>query len=599
MSLYNVYESCQQSPPDKLQKIFTTWIEKNKTSNLGVAIGKALSLSVPWRIDYNRISVEAYARLDPHKYAAVKALFNPEMRIHLLREVYDTKNYEKSFTSCSSPFDFDSLPSLRGKEMLRSSQIDYTEFIQDVRRLNCLECYNENNFTLLQEAVSHANTDMVDLLVNEMGADIDNYGNTPGWTPLWLACFSGQADLAVQLIQKGAAKNCHDLRTGYGILHLINRFSSYDEIDRIVTILSIDNQDFDINEACKDKFAPLHTTFLDFDFSDGCAARCLLDHGADPTKAALDMEKGLTPIDLCILRLDHALLKAMISCKFLSRHSPDGEIRRKITKVKEHAFRILLTFTEFQLRSSVGRDWYTALQRVLEQLVDDDMQRLLAGDHPTDKGFKILEGAIGRSRSHIAQAILDLDLASVNPPVSCPPLLHFAIERRMDDITFALIAKGADFLRRDEHGQHALHMAAHHHSAILEPLINKFESLSEDERRGNLIKQVLELHTNEGFDVISLLLVEGSQAEVILTERLRRRFGLDLDAMVLSDIEDQMTLAGVLIAISNLGGLIPLTQINYLFGLDPPLRFVCSKSGHTLLHFAVMGQMSCMYTNKL
>ena len=305
----------------------------------------------------------------------------------------------------------------------------------------------------------------------------------------------------------------------------------------------------------------------------------------------------MTPIGLFMLRLDHALIKDMLSCPFLLESHSHVEIGKKIARAKAQTFRFLLVFTEFQLRSSVGKGWNNALQSVLEKFVDNDMQRILADYELTEKGFKLLDGAIGRSRSHIAQGLLDLDLVDVNPSDDSFPPLHFAIERRMDDIAFALVTKGADLLTKDKLGQNALHMAAHHHSTILEPLIDILEGLLENRRCNRTTKQILELQTDNGFDVIGLLLVEGSQAELPLVERLRRRFGLDLDATFVGPLKDRTTLTGVLIAISNLSGLVPLTQIKYLLDLDPPPRFLCGENGTTLLNLAVIGQMNCMYVS--
>ena len=138
-------------------------------------------------------------------------------------------------------------------------------------------------------------------------------------------------------------------------------------------------------------------------------------------------------------------------------------------------------------------------------------------------------------------------------------------------------------------------MAAQHDPAILEQLIDAVEVLPEAIRGTRTLKQILEGRNEDGFDVVGLLLAEGSQEQLQLVEQLRIRFNLDLDAMAIGEPGTRVTLAGSLIGISILSGLVPMSQLEYLLNRDPPPRFNCAEDGRTLLHVAVVGQMSCTH----
>ena len=124
---------------------------------------------------------------------------------------------------------------------------------------------------------------MVRFLVHDYSADVENHGNTAGWTPLWLAFATGQFSIARILLARGASVHCRDETTGFTLSHLVSRFACPEEIDRMVQhLVNNESNDF-LNEPSQQQLTLPHMAFLISSNSYGHACRALLSRGADPT----------------------------------------------------------------------------------------------------------------------------------------------------------------------------------------------------------------------------------------------------------------------------------------------------------------------------
>lgn len=166
---------------------------------------------------------------------------------------------------------------------------------------------------------------MLSTLINRLGAEVDNFGNTPGWTPFWLSCFFGDIDIASLLLQKRSSTKCLDLETGVTILHMLNTFSGIHLIEVILQAAMKENGgSLDLECVSLDtRLIPLHATFCGWDFSRGSAAHALLKLGANASSPAPYDIDFFIHIGLCVLRLDAPLLECMLSCPWIMSRKND------------------------------------------------------------------------------------------------------------------------------------------------------------------------------------------------------------------------------------------------------------------------------------
>jgi ankyrin repeat protein len=123
-------------------------------------------------------------------------------------------------------------------------------------------------------------------MVEELGADIEVIGGTPGGTPLWISCLFGYHDIARLLHTAGANASCRDLSKGITVLHTLTQFSSGHEVVDIVNMALMVG--VDINGCASNGTTPLHTTFAGRDYSEGAATQILLVNKADSMAEAPD-----------------------------------------------------------------------------------------------------------------------------------------------------------------------------------------------------------------------------------------------------------------------------------------------------------------------
>ncbi|KKY15325.1 hypothetical protein UCRPC4_g06382 [Phaeomoniella chlamydospora] len=592
---YNVYQSCDETLPAGIAHIARETINAQAPSLTILVLVEVLAAKIPWNIDDDQITIESWRRLSPERHYNFSSSRKKTVQLAEMLEILNIYNQQSATCGSVKIFPFHTLPSLRGAQRYSPlSELDPEEFVKDLKAFKCCELVNDEGFTLLQRAVTHKDDEMVELLLRKLAANSENCGNTRGWTPLWLACLLGYFDIALMLANHGAKLSCVDNVSGITVLHMLNRFKHRRQIEVILLKALSDSHDgLHIEQSTKIGMTPLHMTFVGMDESRGAAARVLLEHGANPTASAPDGMDVMTPIGLCMSKLDYSLLRAMLSCPWVStQHRDRAGISRLISESKAQAYRFLLGYTEFHFRCAVGKDWQRALNSVLALIIDDDMRRAHGESSLVLGGVDVLETALQIPRPLIAKPLIDIFALYEGVTIHNRPHIHIAIERRIDDVIMAFIENGADLLAMDGRQQTSLHVAAHYYPACLMKLVEEVDALSQEERGGKTMQEILTMANIHGFDVIGLLLVEGYEDEWQIAKELRCTYDLDLDTRPEDAIGLKYSLTGRLVGLVVVSALIPSSQVQHLLDMDPRPNFVCGDKGATLLTTAVSGRMA-------
>ena len=458
-----------------------------------------------------------------------------------------------------------------------------------------VNCPVVRGFTVLQCAVLSGNQGAVNSAIL-FGVDIDATGRTPGWTPLWLSVLTGQGAVAKLLLAKGASTNCRDSRTGATLLHLLHQLTAREDIENVLQAVLQCGGAVSV-DTLANGITPLLACFAGWDYSEGEAARALPARGADPTFTVRIRQRpdvGASPLSLCALTLDYALVNDMLKCRWAAAHGSQPEGRRAPAAARVDAYLFILTRTEFYYRSFLGSRLEHALDEFLKLIVTDDMKKHLQGTEEWIAGLVTV--ALSMSRSHVVASLLRLfpcDRLPLSP--SQRPLIQIAIERRMKKTTLKLLELGADLLATEPTGYTALHTAAHFYPEILLELVNHVEGVVPPARgsRTTYMKEILQAKDSRGLDVRSLLLLEGRCAEQNIMTELRERFELDMDT---NDMPNGVTLTGFCVQIIAENGSVPISQLQYLLSMHPKPRFKCDAGGKTtLLGCAISGRQGSMF----
>jgi len=593
-SATNVFEACGCVVPSPIREIVGRTLNESGSSAILPAISSLCILGFPVTVDHANIQASAWARLFPAQYSLFTGADADERHVfnHAVAKLFRIAASPKfAGAAHRDVFDFEKMRSYRMEGHERLPVAESEAFVAEVRRLGCLNSPNEYGLTLLQTAVSRGDLPMVTILVHELQADVNEIGNTRGWTPLWLSCLFGCHNVAMFLRDNGADPTCRDTEQGTTILHTLTQFSEVDQVRDVVEMAL--SAGVDINVCASNGMTPLHATFAGWDYSRGAAAQVLLERGADPTRQVPDHMDFMTPIGLCMRNLDAKLLESMISAAQTLPGASGVDARRNLGMAKAQAFRWLGLQTRFYFMCAVGRGYEAALTFVLRLIMDEAMMSELASSKLVDAGSSPLQLACHFGRSHIVRALVEavpnLDLDSIGRPC-----LHLAIERRSRDCVQILINQGAKILQvAPDSEQNALHVGAKYFPSLVPQLAAMVDAMSLEERGGKSTKEVLDLRNKEGFSVFGLLLAEGYSQEKDIAESIRSKYNLDYDSLVqYTEGDYSRTLLGVFAGLSIMHGLIPIGQLRYLLDLSPQPIFVCASNGSTLLTAAVAGWMS-------
>ncbi|KFA78610.1 hypothetical protein S40288_06979 [Stachybotrys chartarum IBT 40288] len=561
--ILNVYDACQAALSGGVQDALLSTIKAYGTKSFSGAQATLFDHPVLGHLELQVVLTKQWARRRPEEYAEWL-----ESHRRILNTLFSTMNHPvylraEPKVGCSV-FDFVKLNSfqMQGYHELDISRAQ--EFIGEVSRFGCLESCDDRGFTLLQSVAVKDDLEMAKILVATLGASVNAYGNTYGWTPLLLSCHCGHFEMAKWLAEHGADPTIRETLYGATILHSLHRFSKREHCEEILDIAL--SADLDINCAMKNGYTPLHTTFSGWDYSNGAAAELLLEYGADPSRQG-DLWGGyfkfISPIALAAQSLDTELPKTMIS------------VAESIVSV-------------------IGHGYEKILEVVLSLLADQDMRVVVDEQRPvTERGADpCLVIAITQSRAYFLEAFLNAFPATpVNPNIDGPSrtFLHIAIERWSIEAVRCLLRHGADILVKDVRGRHSVQVAAHCFPTVVPELIEALEGLALAKRRGKSVRDILEDTKSSKYSVFAQLILEGYDDERKLLEFLRVKYDVKHDYKIQDEDGTWSTFLGHAIPIAGAEGLIPVEHIEYLLSLDPLPSFVCSSTGDTLLTSAVQG----------
>ncbi|USP75914.1 hypothetical protein yc1106_03188 [Curvularia clavata] len=566
----NVFHSIgNESPPgtiesvaQKLKDAYLTWIAGTKMVQLNPD-----DLDT---INYKILAAKTWARECPEHFASVSQEEKTRELICILPHILHVALLEK-FSNEDSKAVYDSaILSYNMYGSGRLTDLERPPLIQQIRQHGCLDQPNESGFTLLQIAVCNRDECMVDLLLKDLSASVDEIGNTPGFSPLWIACYLGYYDMVTKLRYHGADP-CFRDRMGFGIFHFLSRFAEPSEVEDIGK-WAIENG-VDVNEGSDANITPLLAALAAFDYSQGTAVQFLLDWGADPNFRTPNNLDTITPISKCASTLNYELLKQMLA------KVPTSEV----SKAKAHAFRNLARYTKFRLMCEAGSNFEQKLRETLSLIVGPDVVEVLRQSKYSDENITPLRLAIISGRGHLVEALLDIE-TGVSEKLS-PDMLRSALDSRNRPTVEALLKRDVNMLDPIE-GGNCLHYAAQFFPEMIPRMVEFLEATS-SVKDGHYVREILELSNSSGFTVFALLLTDGYLQDRIVAEELRKRYALEYDSI---PGLGQYTLTGAIIVLSNHQGLVDKSHVEYLLNLSPKPRFM-DGLGNTLLALAVGGPL--------
>ncbi|UPL01367.1 hypothetical protein LCI18_012301 [Fusarium solani-melongenae] len=601
--ILNVFDACEASLPEDIRDELMATIKTYGTTTFSGAQATLFDHHIPRQIEHHVILGKIWSKRWPEEY---EKWLTTDTRI--LNTVFPANNnplYLRAEPKTGEPeFDFDQLTTFKmgGPDMLDPAK--RPDFIAEVTRVGCLEACRDYGFTLLQVAVVKDDLEMVKILVLQLGASINAYGNTYRWTPLLLACHCGYYTMAKWLVEHGADPAIREELHGATNPHSLHRFSDRKHCEEILDIAL--SADIDINCAMKNGMAPLHASFSGWDYSEGVAARLLLEYGADPTRQAEEWDGYfgfVTPITLAAQVLDVDLMLEMISAAESFISIAGLSARRQLSHAKAQAFSALTTRTRFYYMATAGRGYMNRLEAAISLLADKDMRDIVDERRAEDERVAdtCLAMSIHKARGFFIEALLNVfPDTKVDAPFEglSRTFLQIAIERRSIEAMRCLIRHGANLLAKDIRGRNALQVAAHYFPTVLPELVNLMEGLPLEKRGGKTIKEVLESQDNSGHTLFAQLLLEGYDEERQLAESLRLKYGLQNDYKMGGGGDKWTTLVGYMVSAAAAAGLIPIEHVQYLLDLGPAPEYVCDSEDRTLLSLVVQGFSGCKRNGK-
>ena len=489
------------------------------------------------------------------------------------------------------PFDFDLLEGYKLFAHEKFDASDKSRFIKSVRQHNCLQRTDESCMTLLQQAAARGDLELSKTLVLDLGASVDACGMVPGVTPLWISCFNGRIDFATFLVQQGAMPTCRDSISGRTILHFLNQFQTDKDIAQILEIglkagLSLEEKDDQGN-------TPLMSTFIGWDFSNGIAAGCLMELGAD---VLVQSNGGWTPMCAAVKSLDVEISQAIAEKYRASRLRSAGQLETPAISIEDDkvaAFIILCCQNQFYWRR-VGVDKsFKKLHLIVELLLD---QRMVDAFRRSElsRGTNPLVAVSYMGHDDLVVAVLNsTHCPGVNEvdEMNSMSALHWSVERGMVAAAMKLLSLGANPLLQDKEGLNVFHRAARSSPSLLLHFLENIDSADLPRPAGHDTRSILAMATSEGHTPFVVAVTEGSTEHLKVAEILRKNYHIDHDSYSLqkSGTETTRTLMAYLVQCSITSNIFTLEQIEYILNIDPRPKFRGDTLGNTLLHYAVGG----------
>ncbi|KAM0259916.1 hypothetical protein ACHAPA_010523 [Fusarium lateritium] len=505
-------------------------------------------------------------------------------------------------------FDFRNLATFRPFKNAKLDPSKYDEFKREIARLDCANSSDvHGGYTLLQIAAVSDDHGLAKILVTEFSVPIDSYGNTPSWTPMLLSCQYGNFAMMKWLIGQGADVTVREGLHGATIFHSLHQFSEREHCKEALEIAL--TAGLDIDSPLEDGSTPLHSLFSGWDYSRGVAAELLLDFGADPTRPHTDnMDEAYgfdTPLGHAALALHLDLLRSMLLASERLVSVSGRQAQRRLNMAKAQAINALFSRTCFYYMSVSGKGYKKKFEKILSLLVNSEVVEAhittlkrnpaltLKLDRIASPSMDIFFNMCVRSGSGFFTATyLKVFVDTIVDEPACnlaQTLLQAAIGTRSLEAVRAILRHGASPLTENRDGRNSLHQAAHYFPEVLDELIMVLEDFPE-KRIGKSITEILEQQDDNGMTIFGQLLCEGYAKERNLAESLRLEYKLRHDYKLR---DPWMTFGGFMVGLAIHEGLAPIEHIQYLLGLDPPLDWIATANGKSLLSFAITGLSVC------
>lgn len=487
-------------------------------------------------------------------------------------------------SSMVAKFTYDSCVSL---ENMTSHEQD--GFMDEIQENKVVNEPTEVGLTLLQLAACRGDEATASVLLDTLGADVNAYGKTAHWTPLWLACFLGHIDMATFLVGHGADLTCTDSSQGLTILHLLSQFTTKDGVEGIGCEALAAG--VDINAKSEYGITPLLAAMLVFDYSSGATIEFLLENGADPLNSTLARSElydlPVSPLSLCVLNLDTDLLEQMLSA--IPQNSGVEGGAHKVALLQEVGFQLMCSQTTFGSMFQTGSKYRRNLKRILQAVVNLKRTNLFwMSPYPTPLAY-----AFDMDRADIMEMLLVID---PDTPLEVPQLhepdqrvivlLEECIMRHNVRAVNALIRHGADMLKPTGMGDTSLSCMAKEMPSMLLDALDYLENLPIAARGGKTVQEILEIPQLDTPGIFDCIVLNGSSDDLVIAEALRAKYGLNHDH-VQPLPPNTTTLIGASIVWSFSYGYDRLAQIRYLLSLEPKPKFLL-PSGVNLFTMALM-----------
>lgn len=586
----NIFEVCGGVMSPQLQNIINQKLPAVAETELHQSFADTLGNTIR-NADFF-LATRQWADEDPSAYN--KYITSPifHFRTSASISIFNIVSSQRTGEHASNePFDF---KLLEGRDYESNASINFNKakFIHSVRQHRCVEKTDAGGLTLLQQASAEGNLTMVITLITDLGARVDGVGNTPGFTPLWISCCTGNIDVASYLASQGADIRHKDGLRSRSILHFLNKCKNEDHLMKLFTMalragISLEERDSEGN-------TPLLSTFIGWDFTRGLAARYLIllkanvlaKAKAEYTAVSFAVRSLNAELvqDLC-QAFDQSLLKTA-SMLQVPDISPEDAKCLGLIELAGH--------TEFYNKKVQGRFASSRLGKIVDILLDCGSLQAFT-THESGRGTNPLIGSCFLAHE-------DLTIAVLNSR-HCPGIddtdqggmtaLHWAVERGKVQITMELLRRGADPFVRSGMDYNAFKIAAIHSPRLLVNMLDSMDSGQVPRPADFSIDNILRTTSDNGASIFALLIIEGSPEHLEVAESLRVKYDMSYDDLSVSfeseasTSDTKMTLTAFLLDAAHVKNAFTLRQFEYLFSLDPRPRFVSDTEGRTLLHHAV------------
>jgi ankyrin repeat protein len=589
----NIFESLAKPIPQNLEEI-QLQIREHAQEELLESLFHTITNTHSAREQFP--SLRYWATRDPTACRQHLQLpFLKELQATLLSTVLCLEDRQITY----EPFDFQVLEglNLHGDPQFNNSKRN--SFVESVRQAECIESIGHSRLTLLQVAALIGEARMAEALVRDLGANVNAVGDTPGYSPLWISCLNGHLGVALFLVQHGADVTVRDTEHGRTVLHFLNRFTSKNDISKLLKIglragLSVDELDLRGN-------TPLLSTFIGWDFSDGAAAEALLEANANPVARSKSNFSAMAGT-IRSLEVEGLLLSFKHAARYQLDDGTGGEHTfNALQQARALAYNMLCCSNEFYFRRICGKSVGDRLSTIIGVVLEDDLTSVVESMGLGNSGNTPLIIASYRRRNDLLSAMLNCKKHQNLDAVDSYGMtaLHWCAERANVDSAKRLLRCGANPLIYDAKGLNIFHVAARFAPEFLDQILVAFE-LGEAPYPPGLDAMALVTAVTENEDKATpfvLAVMEGTPTHLKCAENLRSRYHLDhdayeipaLDLFVDSNIEAKMTLTAYLVGGAVMTNITALEQVEYLLSLEPKPKFKADTSGKTLLHYAVSG----------